>query len=1003
MVKDLKIGDLGTFSGRNDKKVKIIKINDKTVTFLIIDENKIKYIYTDDFKKKFTPEKELKTILKQNPENKEFFREIELTKEDKVQLDKIKNLLKKEKEQKLSKPTYSIVGVYSTDKPGRGIEEDEDLTKKNLLGYRIRYNKSPEMYFGYVSFGVDDLEAAKKQLQYSNDKAEKEKEFKKIRDAENKVKREQNLIIEKEKLEAANKEIIKKPAYLMTLSEYQDKVIPILNEYQKFLRKNNEYLQSAGYEGIYKYTYPELEEDFKNKTIKGERFAIRKYQENPLEQFKAAHYPSDEIVETNKSFKKKLLNFFSEKELFSILSKDELKSNKRAVKRAIDDETYKKLLESGELSEFELETIAKSVDVSIPKKVFSAENVKAKEMREKFGKLLSDLPTISKEKLEELIELIKVDFKPLEEEVFIKEKEKYTNKFKELESKDKVYTETLDSTIRIWQDIFSYEKVKYERIATGTFRRSVYTRQEEEIFVEKGYVTDLKLKSDWETTFDKFLKDYIDTLKYSFIDAIIKNFIRITKPIKEIEKIYIRRGDKGFEGIYRFKFNDGSYFDFKAEAIRAGGYNIQILHLRYITNFENITLADGTKVKGYSNVIENFSIKKMQNGGLTSHDVINKTDMYKDILKKPSNLLKISQMHQVPIEFLQVQLVKGMKVELEHTNRHSVAKIIALHHLEEDPRYYIKLEKVEGHSMAHGGETIAGFPKDYHELNMNFLKIFNEYGFINSEKYGNNTYENKSGDIIIWWPKTNHSEGQLKLIFNKTYTNFDREVLYNFNKKHINYPIYYEHYFGKWVFFVYLSGGKESNYNTKALIKLFDEFNLPKGERIGKLSFTPYYANGGMTHDNQDVKDLEYHVKSKKSKSKKLEDGGEIDPDDKSIKSAMTHKAGAAGGLLVGNRHSEGGIKAINKSTNSPIEMEGGEVVITRNAVSDNKKREFEGKMMTNREILSKINESGGGVSFASGGDVPSSCKCSGKAYKYGGKTLSDYDIIESMNSNIEE
>jgi hypothetical protein len=128
--------------------------------------------------------------------------------------------------------------------------------------------------------------------------------------------------------------------------------------------------------------------------------------------------------------------------------------------------------------------------------------------------------------------------------------------------------------------------------------------------------------------------------------------------------------------------------------------------------------------------------------------------------------------------------------------------------------------------------------------------------------------------------------------------------------------------------------------------------------------------------------------------------GGELDPDNKAIKSAMTHKAGSAGGLLVGNRHSEGGIKAINKSTNSPIEMEGGEVVITRNAVSDNKKREFEGKMMTNREILSRINESGGGVSFASGGDVPSSCKCSGKSYKYGGKSVSDYDIINSMNKN---
>jgi hypothetical protein len=76
--------------------------------------------------------------------------------------------------------------------------------------------------------------------------------------------------------------------------------------------------------------------------------------------------------------------------------------------------------------------------------------------------------------------------------------------------------------------------------------------------------------------------------------------------------------------------------------------------------------------------------------------------------------------------------------------------------------------------------------------------------------------------------------------------------------------------------------------------------------------------------------------------------------------------------------------------------MEGGEVVITRNAVSDNEKREFEGKMMTNREILSKINESGGGVSFADGGDIPESIYTSGKEYKYGGKMMKDHEIVSS-------
>lgn len=125
--------------------------------------------------------------------------------------------------------------------------------------------------------------------------------------------------------------------------------------------------------------------------------------------------------------------------------------------------------------------------------------------------------------------------------------------------------------------------------------------------------------------------------------------------------------------------------------------------------------------------------------------------------------------------------------------------------------------------------------------------------------------------------------------------------------------------------------------------------------------------------------------------------GGQIDPDNSQIKDAITHKSGEAGGLLVGKRHSEGGIKAVNKSTGQPLEMEGGEVVITRDAVSDNEKREFEGEMLTNRQILSRINESGGGVSFADGGDIPSKCACSGKSYNYGGKLMADNEIIESI------
>lgn len=111
----------------------------------------------------------------------------------------------------------------------------------------------------------------------------------------------------------------------------------------------------------------------------------------------------------------------------------------------------------------------------------------------------------------------------------------------------------------------------------------------------------------------------------------------------------------------------------------------------------------------------------------------------------------------------------------------------------------------------------------------------------------------------------------------------------------------------------------------------------------------------------------------------------------------VKHNQGEAGGYLVGRRHSEGGIKAVNKSTGQPLEMEGGEVVITRNAVSDTTKRSFNGKMMTNREILSAINQSGGGVAFADGGEVPESIDYVDMVYEYDGQELDSRKILEKM------
>jgi hypothetical protein len=114
----------------------------------------------------------------------------------------------------------------------------------------------------------------------------------------------------------------------------------------------------------------------------------------------------------------------------------------------------------------------------------------------------------------------------------------------------------------------------------------------------------------------------------------------------------------------------------------------------------------------------------------------------------------------------------------------------------------------------------------------------------------------------------------------------------------------------------------------------------------------------------------------------------------------MIYDDASLGGYFVGKLHKDGGIKMINKSTGQPLEVQGSEVIITAPAVNDQTKREFEGKMMTNREILSKINSDGGGVSFADGGDIPAKIHTTDCEYKFGGKLVKDTDIAHSLGMN---
>jgi hypothetical protein len=97
------------------------------------------------------------------------------------------------------------------------------------------------------------------------------------------------------------------------------------------------------------------------------------------------------------------------------------------------------------------------------------------------------------------------------------------------------------------------------------------------------------------------------------------------------------------------------------------------------------------------------------------------------------------------------------------------------------------------------------------------------------------------------------------------------------------------------------------------------------------------------------------------------------------------------GGLFVGKSHAEGGIPVKVKSTGQDIEVEGGEIIINKRNSASTKKNTFNGKEMTNCEVLSEINQQ-------NGNGVKINCdSIEGKKYKHkdGGRLAKGGELEE--------
>jgi hypothetical protein len=341
-----------------------------------------------------------------------------------------------------------------------------------------------------------------------------------------------------------------------------------------------------------------------------------------------------------------------------------------------------------------------------------------------------------------------------------------------------------------------------------------------------------------------------------------------------------------------------------------------------------------------------------------------------------------------------------MQHEKEHTDSDEVATSIALHHLAERPDYYEELEKMK---LEHGGEVTIS-DEDYEFWiggDENLGKAIKQDGKI----VGGIAYdedEQQIYGIVIKnkFRKKGVAKRAIKALFDKN-PDLDR---------------------------VYVRAVPESKGFWKKIGTDFDNYNEDAGlwegyvKRFEDGGDIDLFGKIDISEDNSQEYEIEDFLKQQKEEShmvmtcdsskiykamickakceiadkrmSETENAEELNAwnsykniwndclQDIIDNNIEMYKAGgktcgcgcgsiyskggmfSKGGLAYGNSHDKGGMPMKVKFTGQNIEIEGGEGVTNKRSMQMTKKVEFEGQKMTPCEVVSKINEMGGGVKF---------------------------------------
>lgn len=794
-----------------------------------------------------------------------------------------------------------------------------------------------------------------------------------------------------------------KPAYLLTLNEYQTQVVPLIKELQQIIKKNN----------AFKFTsYGLLSYDEYVSYIKENGHVLLKYQ-TPQEiadyEFNALSKDiSDDTVNRKNEILNKLITEYAiPKQLLQYDKKDLIKSNKKLVRNAMQDGLYINYLLKDELTMQELEKIADSVDVKIPKKILeTSPNTFVVDYKKEFEML----DTVNKAIVEKAISELEAKIKPIDEKIYKAEYERILKLVNEQANAENVVYENINVGIQPYL-VYNY------KTKNVTIEKRVRKKYYGEVIVKVlvAICDKLILKPDYEKKISIAATELVNKLRANLVRTILEMLYKINNKISQIHIHDFKVGLKGYEATMKFDFENGSTFSISTNAVGAGGYNIQQFHYRYLTEFINVILPDGTKINNPTkyDIAVNFSNQKSDTDMLADIDKYNSTEelaksLYKTILNG-----KFVNIYSPTINILKKDVrifyktPKGNKALYMPIQDLQIAKTIVKKFMENTEQKYKTGGKITPSEIKTVNEAINRLennPKisvaeraNAHKYKVIFDKLINETDEEKLIKITNNANTFiKKDDLYIG--KKNTDADIVRMYIDALITSRRKEVVKNYNMQ----PLY------DWLNeFIkerqrilsakpdFVNNPKTNSEKDMAKIiksykQIIDTIAMP--EKIGMFDESSHrtiraeileeFKNAQRAISKTQYPHY-YETFSPRLKKiimettgiKKLANGGSVvdDLDQLNVKKEGNVYVGKqtdkSGGIIVGKRHSECdddgcGEKFKVGGTGQVIEVEGGEIVMGAESMNAGDKYEFEGKKMTPRQIASFLNVKGGGVKF---------------------------------------